>query len=883
MFKFKIIFVALFVAWPTLVACYLATSTARPSSIDELGEELSDRDLFSRGVTEQNRNKALSSLFDGHLTREEAKLTLTLALDMLNHRPDKIPRRELSYDQEAKQLLQILTGEKRIGPATIEEHTPSPKRPDPLFDDSCEIDEGDSHRKVTSSTQRSIVDMASRGVSETIIRAKYPWYRRYYLQKFIDCLEGSQQVKRVLQFSTPAPHVLPEPPANLTPIVIGPDSTTIQFEPGFDGNAAIEKWIAEGQMAPVGDYKPRWQPVNISASHSNNNTVVISNLHPFSKYKIRLTPVNDVGPSRYPSEASPEFVTKPKEPEHAPKDLTVEDIETRSATARWSPLNNSEWLGIPRGYNLTWAETNGTYSNSHFINNTRADSMHIKDLEEFTEYKFVIYAVNDVGSSPSSEPFTIMTLEDVPTSGPANLTAKALNSTAISLGWDSVPSRHRNGIIRGYKIQYQVAKQNSSVHYKSVEDDVTRQVILNDLKPFTLYQFEVSAFTSVGDGVASSNVSFQTLEDAPGLPQNVSSPTVSLNSAKLFWDPPDNANGDIMGYRVSYHAITDGINNKEIASHELHQNERTFVAGNLKPNTHYIFSVAAKTKAGWGQQASTLIYTSNSESRGNSFYREWWFVIMIACLTVVIKVIITAWLYIQTKNYRYKQEATRSTSQDRLGDAGFTIDEDPAGHYNNGFGLSSNNAQHRRSNGTISQSTANLTLPKTPPRPQPGTVVDSDEGDDDVFEDNVNRRTSNYDSSCDSVTEKPRDNSSSPGQESESADDEYVNMANRHFVNHYANVNGTLRSQRSWKRNGQTSSTAINTKHTTTNQSTTPRLPQKQPPSIPQVPQVDQVTEQLDLLNNNHAVTLNGGRIIVDNMAGSRAPLPGFTSFNYGI
>lgn len=43
--------------------------------------------------------------------------------------------------------------------------------------------------------------------------------------------------------------------------------------------------------------------------------------------------------------------------------------------------------------------------------------------------------------------------------------------------------------------------------------------------------------------------------------------------------------------------------------------------------------------------------------------------------------------------------------------------------------------------------------------------------------------------------------------------------------------------------------------------------------------ELDQNNHQVDLLSNNHIVNLNGGRIIVDNMAGSRAPLPGFTSF----
>lgn len=64
------------------------------------------------------------------------------------------------------------------------------------------------------------------------------------------------------------------------------------------------------------------------------------------------------------------------------------------------------------------------------------------------------------------------------------------------------------------------------------------------------------------------------------------------------------------------------------------------------------------------------------------------------------------------------------------------------------------------------------------------------------------------------------------------------------FVNHYANVNDTLRQ--SWKR----------------------QRPVVKPPSY-----TDSEPE------GSIQVSLNGGHIVMNNMAGSRAPLPGFSSF----
>ena len=66
------------------------------------------------------------------------------------------------------------------------------------------------------------------------------------------------------------------------------------------------------------------------------------------------------------------------------------------------------------------------------------------------------------------------------------------------------------------------------------------------------------------------------------------------------------------------------------------------------------------------------------------------------------------------------------------------------------------------------------------------------------------------------------------------------------FVNHYANVNDTLRQ--SWKRQKPT--------------------------------QLRNYSSYTDSEAEGSAVmSLNGGQIIMNNMAGSRAPLPGFSSF----
>ncbi|KAG8178294.1 hypothetical protein JTE90_025804, partial [Oedothorax gibbosus] len=122
----------------------------------------------------------------------------------------------------------------------------------------------------------------------------------------------------------------------------------------------------------------------------------------------------------------------------------------------------------------------------------------------------------------------------------------------------------------------------------------------------------------------------------------------------------------------------------------------------------------------------------------------------------------------------------------------------------------------------------------SPPRPSPGSCTYSDDDD-----------TKGYDENCDSssLTEKPSEMSSSD-QGSDSDRESDAGKGDPHsFVNHYANVNDTLRQ--SWKR----------------------QRPVKPPSYTDSEPE------------GSIQVSLNGGHIVMNNMAGSRAPLPGFSSF----
>ena len=77
--------------------------------------------------------------------------------------------------------------------------------------------------------------------------------------------------------------------------------------------------------------------------------------------------------------------------------------------------------------------------------------------------------------------------------------------------WSEVPEEQRNGEIQGYRVLYN--DSNGPEQEKTVNAP-NRQTSLTDLKKSAVYTIKVLAFTSVGDGPASPEISVTTDEDS---------------------------------------------------------------------------------------------------------------------------------------------------------------------------------------------------------------------------------------------------------------------------------------------------------------------------------------------------------------------------------
>lgn len=75
-----------------------------------------------------------------------------------------------------------------------------------------------------------------------------------------------------------------------------------------------------------------------------------------------------------------------------------------------------------------------------------------------------------------------------------------LESSSVSITWDSIPERFRNGIIKGYHIEYHPEDENkTAVPKENVNGNFTSH-ILKSLRKFTTYTIKVAAYTKAGIG-----------------------------------------------------------------------------------------------------------------------------------------------------------------------------------------------------------------------------------------------------------------------------------------------------------------------------------------------------------------------------------------------
>ena len=100
-----------------------------------------------------------------------------------------------------------------------------------------------------------------------------------------------------------------------------------------------------------------------------------------------------------------------------------------------------------------------------------------------------------------------------PSKAPDGFSLIAKTSTSVTASWQLPPADDRNGVIAGFKLFYKKKGSAGSQIMVLVNSGSTLTRVVNGLDKYTEYEFQVLAYTSVGDGPNSTVKSERTEED----------------------------------------------------------------------------------------------------------------------------------------------------------------------------------------------------------------------------------------------------------------------------------------------------------------------------------------------------------------------------------
>uniref|UniRef100_A0A8C5G3A7 Protein-tyrosine-phosphatase n=1 Tax=Gouania willdenowi TaxID=441366 RepID=A0A8C5G3A7_GOUWI len=280
---------------------------------------------------------------------------------------------------------------------------------------------------------------------------------------------------------------------------------------------------------------------------------LVYDLHPFTEYTFRVTASTTVGegPAKDINEKTREQVPS------SVLNVAYQNISSTSILLSWIPPLN------PNG-RITHYTVYGVNMHNNEALQWTANSTNIliTDLEKHAGYKLQVAASTAAGESLLSEEddIIVFTLEDEPESPPKDLAVEDLSPTSVTLMW-SVPEK-ANGVILVYEVLY----ENET--HSAVVNTTSNTITLVNLKPFSYYNVFVRAFTRYGHGNQTSDV-FQLLSGEDGVdkihiqidgetldhspdtpPQYLYARKLSDYEVELSWEPPREANSEILYYSV---------------------------------------------------------------------------------------------------------------------------------------------------------------------------------------------------------------------------------------------------------------------------------------------------------------------------------------------
>ncbi|XP_064897471.1 phosphatidylinositol phosphatase PTPRQ isoform X3 [Columba livia] len=327
---------------------------------------------------------------------------------------------------------------------------------------------------------------------------------------------------------------------------------------------------------------------------TSNNSLLMTGLKKYTNYKMRVAASTTIGESAL-SEENDVFVRTPEdEPDSPPQNVELINVTATEINLRWLPPEQPN--GLITHYEVLFSD-----SNDLFIKNASSTSISLGEMKPYTLYNISVRAFTRLGhGNQSSFPLLVRTSETVPDSAPENITYRNISSMEIELSF--LPPSIPNGIVQTYTVYL---KRTNGTEQRVINTTLLT-LRITDLKKYTEYTVEVSASTTIGEGLLSAPLHILTDEDAPSSPpESLSIKQLSGVTVKLSWKPPLEPNGIILYYTVYI------WNKMSKRSANVTETSREFT--DLENNSEYSAYLTASTRFGDGNIKSDVITFRTSE------------------------------------------------------------------------------------------------------------------------------------------------------------------------------------------------------------------------------------------------------------------------------
>ncbi|XP_030679550.1 receptor-type tyrosine-protein phosphatase F isoform X12 [Nomascus leucogenys] len=403
---------------------------------------------------------------------------------------------------------------------------------------------------------------------------------------------------------------LPKPPIDLVVTETTATSVTLTWD--------------SGNSEPVTYYGIQYRAAGTEGPFQEVDGVAttrysIGGLSPFSEYAFRVLAVNSIG--RGPPSEAVRARTGEQAPSSPPRRVQARMLSASTMLVQWEPPEEPN--GLVRGYRVYYTPDSRRPPNAWHKHNTDAGLLTtVGSLLPGITYSLRVLAFTAVGDGPPSPTIQVKTQQGVPAQ-PADFQAEVESDTRIQLSW-LLPPQER---IIMYELVYWAAEDEDQQH--KVTFDPTSSYTLEDLKPDTLYRFQLAARSDMGVGVFTPTIEARTAQSMPsGPPRKVEVEPLNSTAVHVYWKlpVPSKQHGQIRGYQVTYVRLENGeprglpiIQDVMLAEAQWRPEEsedyETTISG-LTPETTYSVTVAAYTTKGDGARSKPKIVTTTGAVPG---------------------------------------------------------------------------------------------------------------------------------------------------------------------------------------------------------------------------------------------------------------------------